>query len=108
MAALDQWDFCTLKSSLHFLCSFFFSLCDCLGTGAVHVTWLKSGHEVLQERSTFLLGLIGHLAQMSGNDNCDDAPTVKSQGASIALLSSNPILPILCAFLIAHKQYSQH
>ena len=62
----------------------FVSLNDCLGAGAVHVTWLKSGHEVLQERSTFLLGLIGHLAQMSSSDNCCDVPLVNLKGADIS------------------------
>lgn len=47
------------------------SVSDCLDLGAVHVTWLTSGHEVLQERSSFLLGLLGHIAQISGVRSTD-------------------------------------
>jgi len=39
---------------------------DCLDAGAVHVSWLKAGHEVLQERTPFLLGMVSNLAQMCG------------------------------------------
>ena len=37
---------------------------DSLDENAVHVMWLKAGHEVIQERSSFLLGLVSNLAQM--------------------------------------------
>ena len=50
------------------------SMSDCLDPGSVHVTWLKSGHHVLQERVTYVLGLIGHLAQLSGISADDQAP----------------------------------
>ena len=39
---------------------------------------------MLQERSTFLLGLIGHLAQMSSSDNCGDVPLVNLKGADFS------------------------
>jgi hypothetical protein len=41
-------------------------LADCLDPGAVHVSWLRAGHEVLQERNAFILGLLGSLAQLGG------------------------------------------
>ena len=36
---------------------------NCLDTNAVHVSWLKAGHEVLQERTPFFIGLVGNLAR---------------------------------------------
>lgn len=39
---------------------------DCLDPSAVFVNWLKAGHEVVQERNSFILGLISNLAQMCG------------------------------------------
>lgn len=39
---------------------------DSLDTNAVFINWLRAGHEVLQERNTFMLGLISNLAQMCG------------------------------------------
>ena len=41
-------------------------LVDSLDENAVHVSWLKAGHEVIQERTSFLLGLVSNLAQMCG------------------------------------------
>lgn len=41
-------------------------IADCLDEGAVHVSWLKAGHEVLQERTPFVLGLVSNLAQVCG------------------------------------------
>ena len=41
-------------------------IADSLDPGAVHVTWLRAGHEVLQERTEFLLGVVGNLAQLCG------------------------------------------
>lgn len=37
-----------------------------MDTNSVHVSWLKSGHEVLQERTSFLLGFVSQLAQLCG------------------------------------------
>ena len=42
------------------------SVADSLDLGAVHVSWLRAGHEVLQERTNFILGLVGNLAQICG------------------------------------------
>lgn len=42
------------------------SMADCLDAGAVHVSWLNAGHEVLQERTNFLLGLVANVAQICG------------------------------------------
>jgi len=42
------------------------SIADSLDIGAVHVSWLRAGHEVLQERTNFILGLVGNLAQICG------------------------------------------
>ena len=42
------------------------SMADCLDAGAVHVSWLNSSHEVLQERTNFLLGLVANVAQICG------------------------------------------
>lgn len=42
------------------------NISDCLTPGAVHISWLKAGHEVLQEKNSFLLSLIGRLVQASG------------------------------------------
>jgi hypothetical protein len=39
---------------------------DSLDMNAVHISWLQAGHEVVQERTPFLLGLISNLAQMCG------------------------------------------
>jgi chemotaxis protein histidine kinase CheA len=39
---------------------------DCLDENAVHVCWLKSGHEILQERNSYILGVISNLAQICG------------------------------------------
>jgi len=33
---------------------------------SVHVTWLQCGHEVLQERSAYVLALLSHIAQKKG------------------------------------------
>ncbi len=41
-------------------------LVDALDENSVHVSWLKAGHEVVQERTSFLLGLVSQLAQMCG------------------------------------------
>jgi len=37
---------------------------DSLKKSAVHVCWLKAGHEVLEERNAFVLGLISNLAKL--------------------------------------------
>ena len=37
-----------------------------LRSNAVHISWLKAGHEVLQERGPYVLALISKLAQMCG------------------------------------------
>ena len=42
------------------------SVADSLLPGAVHVSWLRAGHEVLQERTNFILGLVANLAQIAG------------------------------------------
>jgi hypothetical protein len=42
------------------------TMTECLQPGAVHVSWLRAGHEVLQERNNFILGLVGNLAQLCG------------------------------------------
>jgi len=42
------------------------NLVDSLDENAVHVSWLKAGHEVIQERTSFLLGMVSNLAQMCG------------------------------------------
>lgn len=39
---------------------------DALETNAVHLIWLKAGHEVLQERTPFILGAISSLAKLLG------------------------------------------
>jgi hypothetical protein len=38
----------------------------CLAPGAVHISWLQAGHEILQEKNSFLLSLIGQLVQAGG------------------------------------------
>lgn len=38
----------------------------CLAPGAVHISWLQAGHEILQEKYSFLLALIGRLVQAGG------------------------------------------
>jgi len=42
------------------------NMVDALDENAVHVSWLKAGHEVIQERTSFLLGMVSQLAQMCG------------------------------------------
>ena len=42
------------------------SVADSLLPGAVHVSWLRAGHEVLQERTNFIVGLVANLAQIAG------------------------------------------
>lgn len=42
---------------------------ECLIPGAIYLNWLKAGHEVLQERTPFILGLISNIAQL-----CDIKP----------------------------------
>ena len=39
---------------------------QCLDKHAIHVNWLKAGHEVIQERTPFLLGLLSNLAKLCG------------------------------------------
>jgi hypothetical protein len=46
--------------------NFVLDFADCLDDSAVHVCWLKSGHEVLQERNAYILGVISNLAQICG------------------------------------------
>jgi hypothetical protein len=41
---------------------FFLSFRD----GAIHISWLKAGHEIIQERTPYLLALVSKLAQMCG------------------------------------------
>jgi hypothetical protein len=47
---------------------------DALDSDAVYVCWLKAGHEVLQERTHFILGLISNFAQMCGIHPADEGP----------------------------------
>jgi pimeloyl-ACP methyl ester carboxylesterase len=52
--------------------------------GSVHISWLKSGHEVIQERTPFLLALVSKLAQLCGihpkpENAWDEAPIVEEE-----------------------------
>lgn len=42
------------------------NVADSLDPNAVYVNWLRAGHEVTQERSSFVLGLISNLVQICG------------------------------------------
>eukprot|EP01038_Epipyxis_sp_PR26KG_P004789 gene4789-6716_t len=42
------------------------SVADSVDLGAVNVSWLASGHEIIQERNAFLLSYISNLAQLCG------------------------------------------
>lgn len=48
-------------------------IADALDENAVFLGWLKAGHEVLQERQTYFLGLISSLAQICGIHPVADA-----------------------------------
>ena len=50
---------------------------------AVHVSWLQGGHELLQERSPYLLALVSHVAQLRAfhlEDEWTDAVQVDDYG----------------------------
>ena len=42
------------------------SIEDCLRPGAIHVSWLRAGHELVQERSSYLLSVVSSLAKLCG------------------------------------------
>jgi multidrug efflux pump subunit AcrA (membrane-fusion protein) len=50
---------------------------ECLTPGAIHLNWLKAGHEILQERTPYILGLISNIAQVSGIKPVDIDRVVK-------------------------------
>jgi hypothetical protein len=57
---------------------------DSLEDGSVHISWLKSGHEVIQERGPYLLALVSKLAQMCGihpklQDPWNEEPVVEEE-----------------------------
>jgi hypothetical protein len=57
---------------------------DSLEDGSVHISWLKSGHEVIQERRPYLLALVSKLAQMCGihpklQDPWNEEPVVEEE-----------------------------
>lgn len=55
---------------------------DALDANAVHVCWLRSGHEAIQERSSFLLGFISQLVQLCGIHASSAPPVAAVNNAS--------------------------
>ena len=56
----------------------------CLAPGAVHMSWLRAGHEVLQERNSFIMGLIGTLVEQCGVRATGDADSNRATRVSTA------------------------
>jgi hypothetical protein len=39
---------------------------DCLDDNAVYLTWLRAGHELMQEKTSYILGLLSNMVQICG------------------------------------------
>lgn len=68
-------------------------LVDSLERNAVYMAWLKAGHEVLQERTPFILGIVSSLAKLLGLTSAKSSE--RNDGRQSASLVDDPfdVLP---------------
>lgn len=71
---------------------------DCLKKSAINVNWLKAGHEVLEERNAFMLGLISNIAKL-----CDLKP-VKAVVSSNSFEYSDKMVKDLMGLVLKRKE----